>query len=102
VWGTNGPRKAEGPVFPGFYRLNVARNKRHMTEKPMTLMGELVKIAWRESDTILDPFMGSGTTLKAAMEIGRRCIGIELSEAICRTAVERLDEPTQNLLKIAD
>ena len=44
-----------------------------------------------ENDTILDPFMGSGTTLKMARHLNRNCVGIEISEKYCAIAQERLD-----------
>jgi site-specific DNA-methyltransferase (adenine-specific) len=60
----------------------------HPSEKPVKLMYRLIKET--PGDIILDPFMGSGTTLVAAKQLGRRAIGIEIEEKYCKIAVERL------------
>lgn len=61
----------------------------HPTQKPLKLMTWCINWA-KDAQTILDPFMGSGTTLVAAKMLGKRAIGIELEEEYCRIAVERL------------
>lgn len=61
----------------------------HPTEKPLQLIKWCIEQA-NDSLTILDPFMGSGTTLRAAKDLGRKCIGIEIEEKYCEIAVKRL------------
>jgi len=52
-------------------------------------------ISWSNAgDLVLDPMMGSGTTLKMAQQLGRRAVGIDVSEDYCKIAVERLRQPT--------
>jgi len=63
----------------------------HPTQKPLYLMKFCIDFD-RESQTILDPFMGSGTTLVAAKQLGRKAIGIEICEAYCQIAVQRLQQ----------
>ena len=61
----------------------------HPTQKPLALMKWAISF-FSEAQTILDPFMGSGTTLVAAKALGLKAIGIEISKAYCDIAVERL------------
>jgi DNA modification methylase len=62
----------------------------HPTQKPLAVMRWAISQAPDDCATILDPFMGSGTTLRAAKDLGRRAIGIEINEDYCKIAVERL------------
>jgi len=66
--------------------------KKHPTQKSLQIMGQSIAYADRHgtANTILDPFMGSGTTLRAAKDLGRKAIGIELERKYCDIAVERL------------
>jgi len=62
----------------------------HPCPKPLSWMRWAVARASLPGELVLDPFAGSGTTLVAAQALGRRAIGIEIEEAYCRIAVERL------------
>lgn len=66
--------------------------KVHPTQKPSALMKWCIGLAGDEVKTIIDPFMGAGTTLVAAKLEGRQAVGIEINEAYCESAAKRLSQ----------
>ncbi len=64
----------------------------HPTQKPIKLFKTIIEDYTKLGDTILDPFLGSGTTAIAAKQLGRKCIGIEIEEKYCEIAVKRLQK----------
>lgn len=83
---------AKGVCSPGVFRFPVrSADKFHITGKPVELMTSIIGTS-PKFQTILDPFAGSGTTLLAARELGRKAIGIELNEAYCEIAAKRLQQ----------
>lgn len=69
---------------------HVERGNVHPTQKPLKLIREWVELFTDPGETILDPFMGSGTTLVAAVQLGRNGFGIERDQEYFRTAERRI------------
>ena len=71
-------------------------NNLHPTQKPVSLIATLISA--NEGNVVLDPFMGSGTTLRAAKDLNRKAIGIEIEERYCEIAAKRM---AQEVLALA-
>lgn len=101
VWGSKGPMgepRSDAPCLPGYFRVGVRQaDKFHVTGKPTDLMEQLLRIV-PAGGVVLDPFVGSGTTLRAAKALGLRGIGIEVEAEYCRVAAERAGQ--QSMLSL--
>lgn len=71
-------------------RLHSEEVKIHPTQKPVRLLRELVESSSMIDEVIFDPYMGSGSTLVAAKEEGRKAVGIEIEEKYCEIAAQRI------------
>jgi DNA modification methylase len=74
------------------YSVGPAGKQGHPAAKPLTVVRDLVTRLSSAEGLILDPFMGSGTTLRAAKDLGRKAIGIEIEERYCEIAAKRLGQ----------
>jgi site-specific DNA-methyltransferase (adenine-specific) len=90
-WGSNGPMPERDAYPPGVFECSPPSGdaKQHIAQKPEAVMKWVLSIV-AEGVTVCDPFMGSGTTLRAAMDSGCKAIGIEVDERYCELAANRL------------
>lgn len=78
--------------LPPVWRGPSARDADHYTPKPEWLFAELISASSHAHDRVLDPYVGLGTTLRVAKDLGRRAIGIEIEERYCEIAATRLGQ----------
>ena len=91
AWHRRGTKpRAFRHLWSGAYRESESGERsQHPHQKPLVLMKWCIGLA-DNPQVILDPFAGSGTTLRAAKDLGRKAIGIEIEEKYCRIAANRL------------
>ena len=70
----------------------IQEDRFHPTQKPLAVMKWAIQQPKETCESILDPFMGSGTTLRAAKDLGRSAVGIEIEERYCEIAAKRLSQ----------
>jgi len=93
-WCGDGPQHWNGGGKVGVFHHTRGRREgtRHPTEKPVPLMKELIRLFTDPGDIVFDPFMGAGSTGVAALELGRRFIGIEKNPEYFTEADRRIRE----------
>lgn len=90
VW--NGQsNKSSSDIKPVEERWTTKMQNTHPTVKPIALMEYLIKLVAREGYTVLDPFLGSGTTAIACVKQGRKYIGCEMDKDYCEIAAKRIE-----------
>ena len=70
-------------------------NKEHPTMKPIGLMGQLIANSTRKDEIVLDGFLGSGSTMVAAHQLGRKCYGVEMDPQYAQVTIDRMLSSTQ-------
>lgn len=86
------PNLHKGASATVFVSTEISEKNGHPCPKPLRGMQYFARLGSIDGETILDPFMGSGTTLRAAKDLGRKAIGIEIEERYCEIAAKRLSQ----------
>ncbi len=83
-------------AVPNIYRQSPPRVRQHPNEKPVEMPAMFIGLHTTADQLVLDPFAGVGTTLRAAKDLGRKAIGIELEERYCEIAAKRMGQEVFN------
>jgi DNA modification methylase len=88
-----GPVRVISHLWMGMLKASERDDKRvHPTQKPVALFHRIITEHTQPGDLILDPYMGSGPVARAAADLGRRYIGIEIEDRYCEIAARRLEQ----------
>jgi len=93
VWSTHGAGDGSDE-YPSILMQvpTVGTDREHVTQKPVELLKHLTRVVPGDHHEIIDPFMGSGSTLLAAKQCGHKAIGIEVDERYCEIAARRMGQ----------
>ncbi|MCP4897028.1 MAG: site-specific DNA-methyltransferase [bacterium] len=98
-----GRKKWNGGGGRNVYRYPVNGRERgpkiHPAQKPESLMRAIISNFTDPGELIVDPYMGAGTTLRVAKDLGRKAIGIEISERWCEAAARRMEQGVLDLYR---
>lgn len=86
----NTDKDEKDPLTSIWYIPHSIKDRLHPVQMPEKVAEKMIKLSSSENDLILDCFMGSGTTLVAAKKLGRKAVGIEISQKYCDIAVKRI------------
>ena len=74
------------------------KNDVHPTMKPIPLVGDLIKNSSKPGEIVGDPFCGSGSTMVACHQLGRKCYGIELDPKYCQVIIDRMQQLDEHII----
>jgi site-specific DNA-methyltransferase (adenine-specific) len=91
-------KREYGEWFQQFWRITGASTRDHPAPFPVEVAFRLVRMFSFVEDRVLDPFVGTGTTLLAAMRAGRNSVGVEIDPVYCKKALRRLQKESEGSL----
>lgn len=91
IYATHGPALDGAGSPQNVFAHKIDADREHIAQKPIEVMRWVLQVIPPKT-TVLDPFMGSGSTLRAAKDLGHQVIGIEVDERYCEIAAKRLSQ----------
>ena len=95
-WIGNGHRKIKDRTQTTVWHIDREGDYRHPTQKPVALISRALRNSTIRGERVLDPFVGSGSTLIACQQLGRRCFAMEIEPKYCDVVVRRWETYTGN------